>query len=84
VVGNDVGGRPKGVWPEKNAKIPQVAKVNYQDFSQMGAAGVVKNCVLAFEKNRWARVLRGCTTNAKWILLGNEILSAVLKFSNFC
>jgi hypothetical protein len=27
VVGNDVG-RPKGVWPEKNAKIPQVAKVN--------------------------------------------------------
>jgi hypothetical protein len=28
VVGNDVGGRPKDVWPEKNAKIRPGAKVN--------------------------------------------------------
>jgi hypothetical protein len=28
VVGNNVGECPKGVWPEKNAKISQVAKVN--------------------------------------------------------
>jgi hypothetical protein len=27
-VGNDVGGRPEAVKPEKNAKIPEVVKVN--------------------------------------------------------
>jgi hypothetical protein len=32
VVGNDVGGRPKDVWPEKNAKIRPGAKVNNYDY----------------------------------------------------
>jgi hypothetical protein len=32
VVGNDVGGRPKGVWPEKKTKIPQVTKANTGPF----------------------------------------------------
>jgi hypothetical protein len=27
-VGNVVGGRPEAVYPEKNAKIPEVVKVN--------------------------------------------------------
>jgi hypothetical protein len=40
-VGNDVGRRPKGVWPEKNAKIPQVAKVNnYQKNIQRSFLGL--------------------------------------------
>jgi hypothetical protein len=28
MVGNDLGGRPEAVEPEKNAKIPEVVKVN--------------------------------------------------------
>jgi hypothetical protein len=27
-VENDAGGGPEAVWPEKNEKIPEVAKVN--------------------------------------------------------
>jgi hypothetical protein len=32
VVENDVGGRPEAVYPEKNGKIPEVAKVNNDQF----------------------------------------------------
>jgi hypothetical protein len=32
MVGNDLGGRPEGVLPEKNAKIPEVVKVNNYHF----------------------------------------------------
>jgi hypothetical protein len=28
MVGHDLGGRPETVYPEKNAKIPEVVKVN--------------------------------------------------------
>jgi hypothetical protein len=28
MVGHDLGGRPEAVYPEKNAKIPEVVKVN--------------------------------------------------------
>jgi hypothetical protein len=33
MVGHDLGGRPEAVYPEKNAKIPEVVKVNnYQKY----------------------------------------------------
>jgi hypothetical protein len=33
MVGHDLGGRPEAVKPEKNAKIPEVVKVNnYRNF----------------------------------------------------